>query len=161
MTVMPRKMSGFTLLEVMVALLISAIGLLGLAALQVSARNNLDASFQYSQASQIAQDLAERMRANPAGVRAGFYSTIDTENGASPSNCDAGCDPAGIAANDIAAWTTAIQNSELLLIGMGRTTVDGNQVKITVLWDGQRKRFNKKPTDCTQLDCLSIEVPIP
>jgi len=161
MTVMPRKMSGFTLLEVMVALLISAIGLLGLAALQVSARNNLDTSFQYSQASQIAQDLAERMRANPAGVRAGFYSAINTDNGASPSNCDAGCDPAGIAANDIAAWTTAIQNSELLLIGMGRTSVDGNQVKITVLWDGQRKRFNNKPTDCPPLDCLSIEVPIP
>jgi type IV pilus assembly protein PilV len=163
MTAIPRKESGFTLLEVMVALLISAIGLLGLAALQVSARNNLDASFQYSQASLIAQGLAERMRANPAGVRAGFYNAIDTDNGAGSSNCDAGCDPAGIAGNDIAAWSQAVQNSELLLLGTGKTQVDGNQVKITVLWDGRRERFNQKdkPTTCPPMDCLSIEVPIP
>jgi len=163
MTVMPGKISGFTLLEVMVALLVSAIGLLGLAALQVSARNNLDTSFQYSQASRLAQDLAERMRANPVGVRAGFYSTIDTDNGSSPNNCDAGCDPAGIAANDIAAWSAAINDSEQLLLGTGRTSVDGNQVRITVIWDGRRQRFNdkNKPTTCPPMDCLNIEVPIP
>jgi type IV pilus assembly protein PilV len=162
MTVISRKESGFTLLEVMVALLISAIGLLGLAALQVSARNNLDASFQYSQASLLAQDLAERMRANPAGLRAGLYNAIDTDNGAgTPTSCDGGCSPATIAGNDIIAWTQNIQNSEKLLLGIGRTVLDGNRVKITVLWNGDRKRYSKKPTTCDELDCLSIEVEIP
>jgi len=163
MTHIARKMSGFTLLEVMVALLISAIGLLGLAALQVSARNNLEASFQYSQASLIAQDLAERMHANPAGVRAGLYNAIDTSNSTGTSNCNAGCDPAGIAGNDIAAWSQAVLDSERLLLGTGRTSVDGNQVKITVIWDGRRQRFNDqvRPTTCPPMDCLNIEVPIP
>lgn len=154
-----RKMSGFTLLEVMVALLISAIGLLGLAALQVSARNNLESSFQYSQASLLAQELAERMRANPVGLRAGLYNTIDTDNGAGTSaDCSAGCDPATIASNDIIAWTQDIQNSEDLLVGIGRTELNGTRVKITVLWDGDRVRYNKRPTTCPPLDCLSIEV---
>jgi type IV pilus assembly protein PilV len=162
MTAIRHKESGFTLLEVMVALLISAIGLLGLAALQVSARNNLDASFQYSQASLMAQDLAERMRANPAGMRAGLYSAIDTENGAgSSTDCSGGCTPAAIAGNDIIAWTHAIQNSELLLLGIGRTRLNGSRVEITVMWNGRRVRYSKKPTTCPPLDCLSIEVETP
>jgi len=156
---MPHKASGFTLLEVMIALLISAIGLLGLAALQVSARNNLASSFQYSQASLIAQDLAERMRANPVGLRAGYYNAIDTDNGAGTSaNCSGGCDPASIASNDIIAWTQDVQNSDDLLLGIGRTQLNGSVVKITVLWDGDRVRYSKKPTACPPLDCLSIEV---
>jgi type IV pilus assembly protein PilV len=162
MTAISRKESGFTLLEVMVALLISAIGLLGLAALQVSARNNLDASFQYSQASLLAQDLAERMRANPAGMQGEYYNAIDTENGAgTPTDCSGGCTPATIAGNDIIAWTHNIQDSEQLLLGIGRTELNGDRVKITVLWNGQRKRYSRKPTECPPLDCLSIEVASP
>ncbi|MBD3671012.1 MAG: type IV pilus modification protein PilV [Gammaproteobacteria bacterium] len=153
---------GFTLLEVMVALLISAISLLGLASLQLSARNSLDASFQYSQASLIAQDLSERMHANPAGVRAGLYSNINTENGSGTlSDCSAGCSPAAIAANDIATWSQSIQNSELLLLGIGQTALNGDRVAITVLWNGQKERFKNRPTTCPPLDCLSIEVPVP
>ena len=157
----PRQ-SGFTLLEVMVALLISVISLLGLAALQLSARNNLDASFQYSQASLIAQDLAERMRANPAGMRAGLYNAIDTENGAGRSiDCSGGCPPAVIAGNDINAWTNTIQNSEQLLLGIGQTSLNSNRIVVTVMWNGVRVRYNKKPTTCPPLDCLSIEVEAP
>jgi type IV pilus assembly protein PilV len=60
---------GFTLIEVLVTLLIVAIGLLGLAGLQVTGlRSNLSSEAR-SQASLLANDIIERMRANPLGVQ--------------------------------------------------------------------------------------------
>jgi type IV pilus assembly protein PilV len=59
-----RRTRGFSLLEVLVALLVLSIGLLGLAGMQmVGLRSNNSASFR-GQAVAIANDLAERMRAN-------------------------------------------------------------------------------------------------
>jgi len=68
-----RKETGFTLLEVLIALLVLSIGLLGLAALQTTGlRSNQMASMR-TQATQVAYDITDRMRANPAGVTAGEY----------------------------------------------------------------------------------------
>lgn len=59
-----HRTEGFTLLEVLIAVLVLAIGLLGFASLQLtSVNNNLDARFQ-SQATILAQDLASRMHIN-------------------------------------------------------------------------------------------------
>lgn len=56
--------TGFTLIEVLIAMLILAGGLLGLAALQTtSIRSNL-AAYNYGQATQLLYDMADRMRAN-------------------------------------------------------------------------------------------------
>lgn len=154
-----RREKGFTLMEVMIALLISAISLLGLAALQGVARKNIDMSFQYSQASLLMEDLAERMRANPVGVRAGFYSGIDTTAvSGSPVDCSAGCTPAVIATNDILAWSSALKNSDLLLQGSGKTELNADRILVTVMWNGKIQRYNTLPTTCPPLDCMSFEV---
>ena len=154
-----RQTKGFTLMEVMIALLISAISLLGLAALQGVARKNIDMSFQYTQASLLMEDLAERMRANPIGVRAGFYNGIDTTAvSGTGADCSAGCNPANIANNDILAWSAALKNSELLLQGSGKTQLIGERILITVMWNGKIQRYNTLPTTCPPLDCMSFEV---
>jgi type IV pilus assembly protein PilV len=59
---------GFTLLEVLIALLVLSIGLLGLAALQGVGLRSSQEAYLTSQASLLAYDLADRVRANPAGV---------------------------------------------------------------------------------------------
>ncbi|WP_245678775.1 type IV pilus modification protein PilV [Halomonas shengliensis] len=51
---------GFTLLEVLIAIVVLALGLLGLAALQMNALKSADVSYQRSIATLAAQDLAER-----------------------------------------------------------------------------------------------------
>lgn len=72
-----RAIRGATLLEVMVALVVMSIGLLGLASLQlIGIRANSD-SENRTQAAIIANDLAERMRANPGAVAAGSYAGVD------------------------------------------------------------------------------------
>ena len=65
------KQRGFTLLEVMIALLIFSIGLLGLAGLQAGGlRSNNQAQLRTIAVIQ-AYDMADRIRANPRGVADG------------------------------------------------------------------------------------------
>lgn len=68
-----KTVTGATLIEVMVALLIMSIGLLGLASLQLSGVNTNSNSEKRTQAAFIANDMVERMRANPTAVAAGAY----------------------------------------------------------------------------------------
>jgi type IV pilus assembly protein PilV len=62
-----RKQKGMTLIEVLVSVLILAIGLLGAAAIQLRALKYTDGSAKSSQASFIAYDLMDRIRANVDG----------------------------------------------------------------------------------------------
>lgn len=55
---------GMTLIEVLVALLILTVGLLGAAAVQLNALKYTDSSRMTSQASFIAYDMMDRIRAN-------------------------------------------------------------------------------------------------
>jgi len=57
--------AGVTLIEVLVALLVLAIGLLGASMLQLNALKHTDSALRSSQAGFIAHDLLERVRANP------------------------------------------------------------------------------------------------
>lgn len=59
--------TGVSLIEVLVSLLIMGIGLLGAAALQLNALKFTDSSALTSQASFIAYDMMDRIRANPDG----------------------------------------------------------------------------------------------
>lgn len=59
------KQAGMTLIEVLVALLIFAVGVLGVAMLQLNALKYTDSAMGSTQISFIAQDLLERIRANP------------------------------------------------------------------------------------------------
>lgn len=59
------RQTGMTLIEVLVALLVLSIGILGAAMLQLNALKQTDSAMFGSQASFVAHDLLERVRANP------------------------------------------------------------------------------------------------
>ena len=63
-----NKNAGFTLIEVLIAMLVLAVGLLGLAGLQATSLRNNQSAYNRSQATQLAYDIADRMRANSAGI---------------------------------------------------------------------------------------------
>ena len=67
-----QKQRGATLIEVLVALLIFTVGLLGLAAMQLSSLQSTADSGQRSQSVWLMQEFIERMRANPDGTAAQY-----------------------------------------------------------------------------------------
>ncbi len=102
--------TGFTLLEVMIAVLILSLGLLGIAALQLSSKKSTHQAWQRSQAVLLADGLLERVRMNPAGA-ASYHtglgaSALGGATRASPArNCASQtCTAAQMAAWDLWEW---------------------------------------------------------
>lgn len=125
---------GFTLLEILVAIVVLSIGLLGLAGLQALSLNNNQIAYFRSVASQQAYDIADRIRSNRAGVDSGAYNNLAaTLPDPLPPNCVANvCDQNGMAAADQAQWNT--NNQRLLPAGAGTVNRAGGVFTITVSW---------------------------
>lgn len=130
---------GFSLIEVLVVMLITAIGLMGLAALQAATVTSGKMAHLSSAANQAVGDIAERMRANAGGHGATFpYRTTGTYAeiaGSSPASvaCVADCAAVDVAASDLAQWQRTIAAN--LTGGAGVITGDvvaGYQV--TIAW---------------------------
>lgn len=103
------KCTGFTLIEVLVTLVVLSIGLLGVAALQAKSQQFSRNAYMHTQATVLAHDMLERMRANPAGLNAGFY---DLPAAAEEGNCFSltGCSLQEMAQNDMYEWSSAVAN---------------------------------------------------
>ena len=105
-----RPHRGFTLIEVMVALVVLSIGMLGVASTFLqSVRLNRDAIYR-TQAVYLATDMADRIRANSTALAA--YAGAAANNGcaqapgfANPNNCN----PVQMAGHDVFLWQTQIQ----------------------------------------------------
>ncbi len=134
----PLAERGFTMVEVMVALMIFAIGMLGLARLQATALQNNHVAYQHTVATRLAYDMTERVRANPAGALGGAYNSISSD--AVPQHVDCysgeGCSAASLAAMDAHEWLTAVGNN--LPSGRGEVSGDGRLFTVTVMWDQDR-----------------------
>jgi type IV pilus assembly protein PilV len=122
-----------TLIEVLIALLVLSLGLLGLAGLQtVSLQYNTSAYYR-TQATALTNGLADRMRSNRQGALADLY------NGAFADPAPA-CDPnplvGGTPAQDLAAWRNALACQ--LPEGTGQITRNGAEFTIAVRWDDSR-----------------------
>ncbi|MGZ8216463.1 type IV pilus modification protein PilV [Methylomagnum sp.] len=98
---------GFTLLEVLISVVVLSIGLLGLAGLHMTALRNNQNSYFRSVATQLAYEMADRMRANVTGVSAGSY---DKANGTNDDCEAAACTSAQMAGYDIMQWRNALTN---------------------------------------------------
>jgi type IV pilus assembly protein PilV len=122
---MNMKQTGFTLLEVLVAMLVLAIGLLGLAGVMTSSmRDNLSASHR-TQATWMASGIIDRMRANRLSAIGGSYTTAL----GSPGACSPVFPGGTIQAQDVAAWKNQLAcvlpagDGAVAVAATGRTTV--------------------------------------
>lgn len=67
-SLMKKKTAGLTMIEVLITLSIMSIGLLGMAALQMTGVRSVSSSSLRTEATLLANDIVERMRANPAAM---------------------------------------------------------------------------------------------
>ena len=80
-----NKNAGFTLIEVLIAMLVLAIGLLGLAALQVNSLRNNQSAYNRTQATLLAYEMADRMRTNKTAIASGSYVSTSPPPGTQSS----------------------------------------------------------------------------
>lgn len=91
-------LQGFTLVEVLIALIIMSVGMLGIAGLYVHSMNAGRTSIFRHQAVTLAGDIADRIRANPGAL-------VNYQAGALAADCSTNdCDSVAMAQNDIAVW---------------------------------------------------------
>ncbi len=126
---------GFTLLEVMIALVIFSFGLLALAALMAKGLQYNTSALHRSYASSQAYDIADRMRANRLGIDAGNYDSVSGA-GTDPGCISSGCTPAQMAQYDGWAWNSV--NATVLPSGSGTIARSGTTYTITLRWDDDR-----------------------
>ncbi len=121
---------GMTLVEVLVALLVLSIGLLGIAALQTTGLRSTQTAGARSQAVMLSYDIIDRMRANRQEAIAGTYDTTVAEDFADPDDV-----PPGTPGEDLVAWKTRLDAA--LPQGRGavaRDAADPATVTVTVEW---------------------------
>ena len=106
-----KRQRGITLIESMVALVIAALGILGILGVHMRTLSDTSTTVRRAQAIRLIDDLGERMRTNPnAMVNLGSYVSNFATNPAVGS-CASGCDHAALAAYDLAVWKQAVRNS--------------------------------------------------
>lgn len=124
------RQRGFTLLEVLVALVIISIGLLGVAILQMTGLKNNHSAAYRSQASILAYQMVESMRANRKEADNGNYNIALAD--ATPSSSST------IYNNDIINWRTAL----LRLLPSGNGSINYVRatgiVRIVIEWNDSR-----------------------
>lgn len=140
----PRRTAGFSLLEVLIALMILSVGLLGLAGLQAFSVQNTHHAYLRTQAVLAAYDMADRMRANIKGVQAGSYDGATSASPPSDPGCitsAGGCGPSQLAAHDIRHWSMDVLTCGTCLpSGAGAVANNGDGTfNVNVSWSEREK----------------------
>lgn len=107
----PSRQRGVSLIEVLVAVMIFSIGLVGLAGLLIMATRSNQAAYLRTQVVFLAHNMADRMSANPSAVWDGSYnSTGYPVATAVTTNCDsaAPCTPDDLATHDMQMWSSQL-----------------------------------------------------
>ncbi|GAB2894295.1 type IV pilus modification protein PilV [Microbulbifer echini] len=145
---------GATLIEILVSILVLAIGLLGLAATQMMSLKNGNGSHHRYMAALAAQEIIERMRANPVGFKSGDYDgnhglSVDlagedddisggapsTDNNSLTPDCSSKCTPSELSDLDIYEWENLLSSN--FPSATGSIKSDAGEVKVTITWKEQ------------------------
>lgn len=165
LTLMKSKQSGFSLIEVMVALVILVIGLIGIFNLHIVAKRASFESFEQTQAAYLANDILNRMKLNQTVLDSyvGEYGVLNGDT--APTSCDgagAACSPAEMELWDIYQWRwlfsggAETNSSGVNVGGLDSTTACitfdnvNNVISIAIAWKGMQSTAG---TTNTTSDC--------
>jgi type IV pilus assembly protein PilV len=151
-----KTSKGFSLVEVLIALIIMSVGMLGIAGLYVQSMQAGRTSMLRHHAVNLASDIADRIRANPM-AGAAYIASTGADNNCVAQNVD--CSIAQMAAHDIFLWQAqAAEFLPAMADGTQQVIVAYNAAAtpptytITVRWD--------EPTPNNIPPSYSIEVPV-
>lgn len=151
-----RKSAGFSLVEVLIALVIMSIGMLGIAGLYVHSMQAGRTSMLRHHAVTLAGDIADRIRANPT-AGAAYVAAAGADNNCVAMN--ANCGVAQMAAHDILLWQAQAldflppmaDGSQQVVVAFNAAALPQSYT-ITVRWD--------EPTPDGNVPQYSIAFPV-
>lgn len=172
-TVLIHHEAGFGLIEVLAAVLVLAVGVIGFAGLQMRAVQSSGDAYYRTQAMAIAQDLAERVRINNTQMSTYLAASTwpDTVDSA-PTDCfEDDCTPADMVAFD----ANSVVYSAQTLLPQGLVKMEACQASavncIYVSWDGLQPtagstgqcvdangKYFSPPANKPSITCVMLEV---
>ncbi|MBV1873365.1 MAG: type IV pilus modification protein PilV [Gammaproteobacteria bacterium] len=136
--------AGFTLVEVLVALLIMTLGIVGVLSLQTQSLKSNQRAYFRTQADILGKDVISRMQANIGEARDGKY--VVDEKPAGPDCLTNTCTPSQLVKWDLSEWYTQLESR----LPEGDASIElingkSSQYNITIRWDDRRnaKTINK------------------
>jgi len=130
-----KHAQGLTMLEMLVALVVLSVGLIGVAALQMRGQQFNYFAYVRTQATFLAYDLMDRMRINEDAAYQGLYQTQCTS--LEEKNCvNTSCSPTDLAGYDLAQWCQLL---ELLPEGRAIVNFENNTYEINLFWVESRE----------------------
>jgi type IV pilus assembly protein PilV len=125
-----RRQRGVSMVELLVAIVIFAFSMLGLAGLQTRTLWFGVSSLQRSQATALADDIFDRMRADAKNARAGAWDTGLNDSSSSISGT-------AISKKDLKDWK---QEVEALPEGKASISTNSGVVTVVIQWNDSRGR---------------------
>ena len=131
-----RTQRGISLIESLVAIVVMALGILGIMGVQMRTLADTSTSVRRAQAIRLIEDLGERMRTNPnalANLESYVSAFSDTP---SVGSCASGCDHSALAAYDVSIWKKAVEDT--LPLGEAEIFIPPAEASLT---PGQRRQL--------------------
>ncbi|MDJ0882103.1 MAG: type IV pilus modification protein PilV [Gammaproteobacteria bacterium] len=152
----PKQQSGMGMIESLIALVVISVGLLGIAALQITSMQQTASSHWHSQAVWYSYEISDRISANGA-ANFNLYDGIDTDNDYS-MDCQGGpCTAAQMVTADAQDWGEMI---DTLPGGRGVITATGTNLQISVMWEdnsAESNCTNGEPATASQ-SCYTVTI---
>jgi len=131
---------GFALIEVLIAVFVLAIGILGAGAIQTMGLQANQGAYMRSQAMLLAGDIIDRIRANRSALS--NYSAVDTSTMSTvpglPTciSLSTGCSATDVATADISDWASKVKSGSYLPGANGKVVSlgSGSNVQVTITW---------------------------
>lgn len=132
-----KNQPGFGLIEALIALLVISVGLLGIAALQITSLKQSSSAQHHSQAVWYNYEMTDRIEANR--VAYGQYAGVDTSKNYSMDCENSACTPSKMVEADAQIWGNLVSN---LPSGRGVITQNNGILQVTVMWDDGADKSN-------------------
>ena len=150
-----HRQRGITLIESLVAVVVTALGILGILGVQMRTLSDTSTTVRRAQAIRLIEDLGERMKINPNALA--DTTVYLTGFNATPSvpSCSTGCNHAQLAAYDLAVWKKTVREN----LPLGKASIfvppaesavtagQGRQLGVMIAW-----RENERDTSTAYKD---------
>ena len=153
-----RLQRGVTLIESLVAIVVAALGILGILGVQMRTLTDTQTSVRRAQAIRLIEDLGERMKVNPNALADINVYTSGFSNEPTPGSCSSGCNHSQLAAYDLAIWKqtvkTALPLGQASIFLAPGETQDANrrQLGIIISWrENEREGTKTDDIDATKV----------